>query len=54
MKSYEQLLSALHGMEKTLKDAVNTAARQQKALEKNAESGNLTEAGKNLSALRKF
>ena len=50
--NYEDLYAALQGAVKSVKDAAGAAARQQKALAKNVETVNLTEAGKNLAALR--
>ena len=51
MQNYEELLTALQPAEKSLRDSVNTASRLQKALAKNTETGNLSEAAKLLSAL---
>ena len=51
MPNYEELLETIHPVEKSLKDAINTATRLQKAMDKNTETGNLSEALKNLAAL---
>ena len=51
MQNYETLLDNLAPLSKNVKDTVNTAVRLQKAVQKNAEDGNLAEARKNLSAL---
>ncbi|MBQ9413188.1 MAG: hypothetical protein IJU29_08860 [Oscillospiraceae bacterium] len=52
MLNYEDLLAELQPMEKALKDAAAGAVRQQKALQKNTDAGNLAEAKKSLAALR--
>lgn len=51
MLNYEELLGRVQPVEKSLKDAALAAARLQKALQKNTDTGNLTEAKKNLAAL---
>lgn len=51
MQNYEDLAAALQPMEKALKDSAGTVTRLQKAIQKNTETGNLTEARKNLTAL---
>ena len=51
MPSYEALLTNMQPLEKSLRDSMNLATRLQKALVKNMETGNLTEAAKNLTAL---
>lgn len=51
MLNYEDLAASLLPTEKAMKDAASAAARLQKALQKNVDAGNLTEAKKNLSAL---
>ena len=52
MLSYDTLLSELQPLEKGLKDAAAAAVRQQKAIQKHAEEGNLTELRKALNSLR--
>lgn len=51
MLNYEELLTSLLPAEKALKDAAGAAVRLQKTLQKNVETGNLTDAKKNLTAL---
>ena len=51
MQNYETLLAETAPLLKSVKDAANAATRLQKAVQKNMEAGNLTEAKKVLSAL---
>lgn len=51
MPNYEELLAGLQPVGKALKDASGAAVRLQKTLQKNLDTGNLTEAKKNLAAL---
>ena len=51
MANYEALLGELSPLSKNVKDAANTAVRLQKAIQKNTETGNLTEVKKSLAAL---
>ena len=51
MANYEALLGELTPLSKNVKDAANTAVRLQKAIQKNTETGNLTEVRKSLAAL---
>lgn len=51
MQNYEALLTELAPLLKGVKDTANTAVRQQKAIQKNTETGNLTEVKKILAAL---
>ena len=52
MQNYETLLEKAAVLSKNVKDAANTTVRLQKAIQKNTENGNLTEAKKGLAALR--
>ncbi len=52
MQNYETLLENLAPLSRNVKDTANTAVRLQKAVQKNIENGNLSEAKKNLAALR--
>ena len=51
MLNYEELFNTLQTMDKGLKESAATVARLQKAVQKNTETGNLTEVKKALSAL---
>lgn len=51
MLNYESLLEALQPESKSVKESAAAVARFQKAIQKNIESGNLTEAKKALAAL---
>lgn len=51
MLNYEDLYTALQTMDKSLKDSASSVVRLQKAIQKNTETGNLTEVKKALSAL---
>ena len=51
MPNYEELYAALTPLQKSLKDTVNMAVKQQKTLAKNVDTGNLTEAAKNLATM---
>ena len=51
MQSYETLLETVQPAAKSLKDAVSAAAKHQKALAKDMETGDLTDAGKRLGML---
>ena len=51
MADYEEFLSRLQPMEKSLKDSAAAVTRLQKTLQKNTETGNLAEAGKALASL---
>ena len=51
MLQYEELLTTLQPMEKVLKDSAGQVTRLQKAIQKNTETGNLTEVKKNLEAM---
>lgn len=51
MLNYEELLGRVQPVEKSIKDAAGAAARWQKALQKNVDTGNLAEAKKNLAAI---
>ena len=50
--NYEELYEALAPLGKNLKDSANAVGKYQKAIIKNADSGNLTEMKKNLAALQ--
>ena len=52
MQNYETLLENLAPLSKNVKDAANATVRLQKAIQKNAENGNLTDAKKGLASLR--
>lgn len=52
MQNYEFLLTELAPLSKGVRDTANTAVRLQKALQKNTDSGNLTEARKVLAMLK--
>jgi len=52
MQNYETWCGELAGTQKAVKDAASAAMRQQKAIAKNVETGNLAEAKKALSQLR--
>ena len=47
----EELYGALQPLEKSLKDSAAAVTRQQKAIQKNTETGNLTEVKKSLEAI---
>ena len=49
--NYEELYGALQPLEKSLKDSAAAVTRQQKAIQKNTETGNLTEVKKSLEAI---
>ena len=49
--NYEELMTQLTPVQKALKDGAAAAGRQQKALQKNEDLGNLTEMKKTLNAL---
>lgn len=51
MQNYDDLLTSLQPAQKLLKDASAAAVRMQKNLQKNVDTGNLTEAKKNLATL---
>ena len=51
MQNYEDLYNTLQPMEKALKDSAAAVTRLQKAIQKNTDSGNLTEVRKSLEAL---
>lgn len=52
MQNYEALLENLAPISRNVKDTANATVRLQKAIQKNSENGNLTEAKKGLTALR--
>lgn len=52
MLNYEDLYQELQPMEKALKDSAGAITRLQKAVQKNTETGNLTEVKKNLEQLQ--
>ena len=49
--NYEELYGALQPLEKSLKDSAAAGTRQQKSIQKNTETGNLTEVKKSLEAI---
>lgn len=51
MLNYENLFNKLQTLDKSLKDSAGAVTRLQKAIQKNTETGNLTEVKKGLSAL---
>ena len=51
MQNYEIFMNTLQPLVKAVKDATGATVRLQKAVAKNMENGNLTEARKNLAAL---
>jgi len=51
MTSYEELLNELQPAGKTMRDSAAAAVRLQKNLQKNLETGNLTEAGRIVEAM---
>ena len=50
MQNYEELYGALQPLEKALKDSAAAVTKQQKAIQKNTETGNLAEVKKSLGA----
>ncbi len=52
MQNYEELYEALQPILKKLKDGAGAANRLQKAIQKDTESGNLTNMKKNIEALK--
>ena len=51
MQNYEELYGALQPLEKALKDSAAAVTKQQKAIQKNTETGNLAEVKKSLEAI---
>ena len=51
MLDYEELFTALQPLEKALKDSAAAVSKYQKAIQKNTETGNLTEVKKSLEAI---
>lgn len=51
MQNYEELYGALQPLEKVLKDSAAAVTKQQKAIQKNTETGNLAEVKKSLDAI---
>ena len=51
MQNYEELYGALQPLEKALKDSAVAVTKQQKAIQKNTETGNLAEVKKSLEAI---
>ena len=51
MQNYEELYRALQPLEKALKDSAAAVTKQQKAIQKNTETGNLAEVKKSLEAI---
>ena len=52
MQNYEEFISEISGTESAVKNAALASVKQEKAIAKNLETGNLTEARKSLSSLR--
>lgn len=52
MQNYEEFISEISGTESAVKNAALASVKQEKAIAKNLETGNLTEARKSLASLR--
>ena len=52
MQNYEEFISEISGTESAVKNAALASVKQEKAIAKNLETGNLTETRKSLASLR--